>query len=211
MEKFLFDTHNFDPKHKEKPVFSQEEVAQATQQARDEGRAAGIEETTQRQEEAIAAALADIGKKVGTLAKKDEQREVGQTAAAVRIAMRIAHKLLPRFAEEHGLAEIERAVVESFEVRRDEPRIAVTVPAQHLEALRERIDALALEKGFAGNVILIGDDGLRPSDCRVEWADGGAERLYERLFAQIENECAKAIAGMDTVIAEAGENTEDKT
>jgi len=85
-------------------------------------------------------------------------------------------------------------------VRKDEQRIAVMLPPQHLETLKERIDRIALERGFAGKLILIADDGLGPSDCRVEWADGGAERLYERLFAQIEMEFAKAIAVMQKTI-----------
>jgi hypothetical protein len=41
---------------------------------------------------------------------------------------------------------------------------------------------------------------MSPSDVRVEWADGGAERLYERLYAQIELEFAKAIAGMQETL-----------
>ena len=68
-------------------------------------------------------------------------------------------------------------------------------PVTVLEASAE-----ALERGFAGKLILIAEDNLGPSDCRVEWADGGAERLYERLFAQIEMEFAKAIAVMQKTI-----------
>ena len=44
------------------------------------------------------------------------------------------------------------------------------------------------------------DDNLAATDVRVEWADGGAERLYERLFSQVEGEFAKAIAGMQAAI-----------
>ena len=72
------------------------------------------------------------------------------------------------------------------------------VPTMHLDALKNRMDDLALERGFAGKLILIADDTMEASDCRVEWADGGAERLYERLFAQIENEFAKSMSAIQT-------------
>ena len=100
------------------------------------------------------------------------------------------------------LPEIENVVVKAIEIRQDEPRIVVTVHSAHLEALKTRIDAIALEKGYAGKVILIADDNLPSTDCRVEWSDGGVERLYESLFAQIENEFTKSIACMDSSITQ---------
>lgn len=202
MKKFLFDTNNFD---KEKPsavTYTEEQMALARTQSFAQGKAEGVQEARAQQEEAIAAALQEIGARAGKLAADEDRREIEASISAVRLAMRVAHKLLPQFAQKYALGEIERVILESIEVRRDEPRVAVTVPSQHLEALKGRIDALALEKGFAGKVILIGDDHLSPSDCRVEWADGGAERLYERLFSQVENEFAKAIAGMNALAAE---------
>jgi hypothetical protein len=36
----------------------------------------------------------------------------------------------------------------------------------------------------------------------VEWADGGAEKIFERLYTQIENEFAKSIAGMNATLEE---------
>ncbi|HEX2752598.1 MAG TPA: flagellar assembly protein FliH, partial [Alphaproteobacteria bacterium] len=96
--------------------------------------------------------------------------------------------------------EIERVIIENLEVRKDEPRIAVMVPTEHLEILKARVDDMALQRGFAGKLILIADDAMGPSDCRVEWADGGAERLYASLFAQIEGEFAKTFAAMRTTL-----------
>jgi flagellar assembly protein FliH len=203
MKKFLFDTNNFDKTQTEpsKPVFSEEQMALA----RAQGKAEGLAEAREAQEAQIAALLEKTAAQAARLVADEERREIEKCIAAVSLAMRVAHKLLPQFAQKYALGEIERIILESLDVRRDEPRVAVMVPTQHLEALKGRVDALALEKGFAGKLILLADDHLGPSDCRVEWADGGAERLYERLFSQIEGEFAKSIAGMNTVL-----NNEDK-
>ncbi|HYD18988.1 MAG TPA: hypothetical protein VEF76_10960, partial [Patescibacteria group bacterium] len=130
----------------------------------------------------------------------EDKREIQKMMDTVRLTARVTHKLLPRFAERYSMDEIERVITEAIEARRDEPRIAITVPTQHMEALKSGIDALAAKQGFGGKVILLSDDARSPSDVRVEWADGGAERLYERLYAQIESEFAKAIAGMQSTI-----------
>jgi len=203
MKKFLFDTNNFDKAQDlPAPVYTDEQLQLARTQGYAQGKSEGFTEARQQQEEQIAAALMKMAALTEKLAGEEDRREIEKCLSAVSLTMRVAHKLLPQFAQKYALGEIERVISESIEVRRDEPRIAVIVPTAHLEALKPRVDPLSSEKGFAGKIILLADDGLAPSDCRVEWADGGAERLYERLFSQIENEFAKAIAGMNTVLAD---------
>ena len=204
VKKYLFDRHDFDKEAEEaaKPAFTEEQLIVAKMQAQAQGKAEALKEAARSQEEQIARSLAQIGAQCEALVKAEERRETEQMAAAVKLAMRVTHKLLPQFSERFALEEIERVIVKAVEARRDEPRIAVTIPTRHLENLRARIDALAQQKGYAGKVILVADDALGPSDVRVEWADGGAERLYERLFSQVEAEFAKAIAGMQAALKE---------
>ncbi len=202
VKKFLFDAHDFDREREEaaKPVFTEEQLIVAKMQAQAQGKAEGLKEATQRQEEQIAKCLAQMGLACEKLVAAEGVRDVEQMIAATKLAMQVAHKLLPQFAQRFSLEEIERVVLQSIETRREEPRIAIIVPTVHLEALKGRIDQLAHEKGYAGKLIIIADDNLAPTDCRVEWADGGAERLYERLFSQVEAEFAKAIAGMQATL-----------
>lgn len=202
MKKFLFDKHDFDKDRaaEEKPLFTEEQLILAKMQAQAQGKAEGLKEARQGQDEQISKCLQQIGVACDKLIAAEDRREVEQMIAATKLAMQVAHKLLPQFAQRFSLQEIERVVLQSVEARREEPRIAVIVPAVHLETLRQRIDALAMEKGYAGKLILVADDNLAATDVRVEWADGGAERLYERLFSQVEGEFAKAIAGMQAAI-----------
>ncbi len=194
-KKFLFDRNNFDRTKPDAVVYTEEQLALAKNQSLALGKTEGVKDTRQKQEELIAQLLQKTLAQTEKLAKNEDRREVEKCADAVKLAMQVVHKLVPGFAQQYAVPEIERVITQSIEARRDEPRIAVIVPTAHLEFLKTRIDALTTDKSYAGKVILIADDNLPPTDCRVEWADGGAERLYERLFSQIDNEFTKAIAG----------------
>lgn len=202
VKKFLFDTNDFDKDASlpENAVYTEEQLILAKMQAAQAGKADGIRETRAAQEEQALKCFHQIITLLERLILAEDKREIQSMMATVRLTARVTHKLLPRFAEKYSMDEIERVITEAIDARRDEPRIAITVPTLHMEALKAGIDKMAMERGYAGKLILLSDDAMSPSDVRVEWADGGAERLYERIYAQIESEFAKAIAGMQSTI-----------
>jgi len=197
-KKFMFDTNNFaeDEQKAKATLYSEEQLLLAKDQAFAQGLAEGAQEARKQQEEQITAALQKIAALAESLIQAEAARERDMQAEAVRLALRALRKVLPKFAVDYAIGEIENVILQGIQSRKDEARIAVTVPTAHLEALKGRIDALAQERGYPGKVILLADDGLHSTDCRIEWADGGAERIYEYLLAQIENAFAKAIAGL---------------
>jgi len=202
VKKFLFDTNDFG-EHKstaDDPVYTEAQLLLAKNQAFEQGKAEGAQDTRQNQEEQSLRCLENIIKLLEKLILAEDRREIAQMMDTVRLTARVTHKLLPQFSDRFAVDEIERVIAQAVEARRDEPRLAITVPAAHLEALKGQIDRIAVERGYAGKLILLADDNMSPSDVRVEWADGGAERLYERLYAQIELEFAKAIAGMQETL-----------
>ena len=113
MKKFLFDTDNFD-KLKGDATYTEEQLVLAKSQAYAQGKAGGLAEALTTQEAAISAALQRIGGLVEKLAADEERREVEKTISATQLAMRVAHKLLPQFAQKFALQEIERMVLESI-------------------------------------------------------------------------------------------------
>lgn len=199
-KKFLFDAHDFDKTgpSPDDPVYTEDQLVVAKTQSFEQGKTEGQQAASQ----SIAQETAQCLQKAITLLEKlilaEERRELDQMAQTVRLTARVTAKLLPQFAQKYALDEIERVIVEAVEARRDEPRIAITVSTLHLDELKEKIDGLAMEKGYGGKVILIADDNLAHTDVRVEWADGGAERVYERIYAQIETEFAKAIDAIES-------------
>lgn len=201
-KKFLFDTHDFNENAPtaDDPLYTEAQLLLAKEQAREQGKSEGVKDTRLSQEEHLNKCLDKTINLLEKLILAEERREIEQMMNTVKLTAKVTHKLLPAFAENYSLDEIERVLTAAIEARRDEPRIAVTVPAMHLETLRVKIDGMAVERGYAGKLILIADDHMSPSDVRVEWADGGAERMYERLYAQVEAEFAKAILGMQETL-----------
>lgn len=199
-KKFLFDAHDFDKTgpSPDDPVYTEEQLVVAKTQSFESGKTEGLQEATQSQQEATLKCLQRTITLLEQLVLAEDRRELEQMAQTVRLTARVTAKLLPQFAEKFAIDEIERVIVDAVEARREEPRIAITVPTAHLEKMKTDIDALALEKGYAGKVIVIADDNLAPTDVRVEWADGGAERIFERIYAQIETEFAKAIDAIES-------------
>jgi flagellar assembly protein FliH len=199
LKKFLFDGNNFDAGAKpdpSKPVYTEDQARLMRDGAASDARNKALAEAKAAQEAQIAGLLDQISALLLSLTAQEEERELKRMADATRLAMKIVHKLMPGLVDKFALPEIERVILETLETRKDEPRIAVIVPTAHLESLRARIDGIAIEKGYAGKMILVADDNLSPSNCRVEWADGGAERSFERLYAQIEGEFAKTLSAI---------------
>lgn len=226
MKKFLFDTIDFDEPEAvdTTPTFSEEQVTLARDEGLKQGHAKGYAEgyeaaaraAHEAVEEKLRALLDGVTLSLGQLTANEERREMEKCIDAARMALHIVHKLMPQLTASHGLPEVERIIASAVDARRDEPRIAVTVPTALLEPLKGRIDQLAQDRGFAGKLIVIADDAMAPSDCRIEWADGGSERLLGRLMLQIEGEFSRAIAGMQGALEPAREhheqtNEEDNT
>lgn len=110
-----------------------------------------------------------------------------QTAEAVAQSVKaITQKALPRYLEQQGFAEIEKLVIDTLHQLKDEPRLVIRVADQHLDACIKHLNDVATKAAFEGKLVVLADGNLGPSDCRIEWADGGLERLENNLWASID-------------------------
>jgi flagellar assembly protein FliH len=205
-EKFLFDfsfdTPGGDPRQRgavtpAEPVFSRVDLDAATEQARDEGRAAGIAEESIRREQQMCDALSAIAERLGALlaAKASADRENERNT--IELARAIASKLFPALLRKGALAELEAIVIQCMHDTIGEPRLVVRVPDATFEAAQQRIAPLAASNGYPGKVIILVDETLGESDCRVEWADGGAERDIARSWRDIDSAISRALVALN--------------
>ena len=189
IKKFNFD-NSFDPGNegtdsRGERRYTADDLATAEEAAREQGRLAGIAETRATIEHTTAAALSRIGEQLQALGRTIEDIHYESASHALKIAVATVRKLLPDLARRNGLAEIEALVRECLNTFYDEPRMVVRVHDKMLDPLRERIDDIAAGCGFNGKIVLFGDEHLAETDCRVEWADGGAERNLTGLYQEI--------------------------
>ena len=166
-----------------------------------EGHAAGVAEGAEAARAEIqgtdaamtANALDQIARGVANLINAREAGNAARRDQPVHIALAIVRKLMPELARRNGLAEIEGLVRACLTELIDEPRLIVRVSADTIELVRGHLEATVANCGFDTKLVVIGDPNLTPGDCRVEWAEGGAERDTVRLLAEIEQSAARLL------------------
>ncbi|SLN69529.1 FliH/SctL family protein [Oceanibacterium hippocampi] len=197
--KFLFDREFgagevVKAKPKPKPVHTDDDLAAAREAAHAEGVRAGAEQARAGIETVLVQTLETVSAQFQTLAARHEESLREIRAEAAGLAFEIASKLAQSLTEREPLAEIERLIADCLEKLQHEPRVVVRAAEPICEALGPRIDAIARDKAFAGQMVIIPADDMAPGDCRVEWADGGAERDREALEQSIGEAVSRYVA-----------------
>jgi flagellar assembly protein FliH len=204
-QKFLFDV-SFDgppdprargPVTPAEPKFGREELVAAEAVARAAGHAAGVAEAVTAHEHRVAAALGSLADSVTTLLTDRSAAQRDAEFAAIELTRTIVGKLFPALARKTGLAEIAALVTQCMREAVDEPRLVLRVPDALFESAQQHIAPLAASSGYPGTLVILGDEALTGSDCRVEWADGGAERDTARTRREIETAVSLACARIE--------------
>lgn len=179
------------------PLFTEAEMQGACDVARRKGEEAGIargrNEAVAAFDKQVAATLSAIAQQTAAIAKS-VAAEVQAAGKSADLALAIVRKLHPALVERQGLAEIESILGQCLESLKQEPRLVAYVHGARLDALQERLAQLSASSGFEGRIVLIGDETMGESDCRVEWADGGVERDAGRIWRAVEQALARYIA-----------------
>ncbi len=202
IKKFMFDTEfdgdaaveDAEPAPPPEPTYSQAELDATRAAALAEGRKKGLTEAATASDRLAAEALDAIGQQLATLkTAQDEALDAARRDAAA-IAAAIAAKIAPEIARVSAVESIVAFVSERLPDLIEEPRVVVRIADTQLQPIKARLDELAQAAGFAGKFILLAEDGLQAPDCRIEWADGGTERLAPRIAAEIDRLVARYVA-----------------
>jgi flagellar assembly protein FliH len=194
-EKFLFETSFGQDQEASlkkaieappEPTYFDQDLAQARADGMAAGKEAGRQEALESVENAAAEALTAIGRHLPALEESVTAMQERQLRAAVDVSAAMVRKFLPRLAQDNGLQEIEAVVRDAMTRLRDEPRIVIRVCDALLDTVKTRVDTLAGNTGFEGKIVFLAEEGMGPSDVRVEWADGGAERDTARIWQDID-------------------------
>lgn len=168
------------------PRLALEYTAEDLEAAKAEGFQAGKAAAAHEAEARIEQLMQQIVQGTTALLEARDVLESETQREAVVLAHTLASKLAPGLIAKLPLAEIETMVAQVLDERSSEPRLVVRVADQNLDAVRDRIDRLAVQNSFEGDIILLGETQLGESDCRVEWAEGGIERSLEHNAATID-------------------------
>ena len=176
------------------PTFSEEELNLARDSAFEEGRHHGNVEAHQTIDARVAAAMGNLGQQIPDLHRLQIEANDETRRDAIRLASAILKKMLPASCAQHAFAEVAHVVEEVIGHVLDEPRIIVKVADDLVDSMRSRLEEVADSHGFEGRVVVQADARLAPGDCKVEWADGGAERDQARLMDEIDGAVERALS-----------------
>lgn len=209
--KFLFDMpfdgtkpkveRNYAPKPPP-PKFSAEEIDAAKAAAYADGEAAGREAAYGLHQMQLEQALKAIAEQLGAIAESHTRAEVAARAEAVELSVAIARKLAGRLIERQPFDQIEALVLQCLDDMRDEPRLVVRANEAVIQHLDQRIDQLVSQSGFGGKVALVPDETMAMTDCRINWADGSAERRRAMLDKEVDQAVERYIAGLQAELTE---------
>lgn len=173
------------------------EIARVREQEYQRGRADG-------EKEALQSLDAQTSDRAGTLVDQSQQilgRIESECDAirtdAIRIAAAAADRLAGELVRREPAAVLEGLFAQCLEHLGDAPHIALRVDANVAEKLQEKVNTVAIERGFAGKVIVLGDPETPHGDCRIEWADGGVTRDYESLRGKVNEIVERHLAARD--------------
>lgn len=195
--KYTFDTPFEGPRQgarRPRTTFDLAELEAARTAAYDDGMKAGVALERAAIQKREAEALTVIGAALRDIAAARADAH----GAAVRDGARFAAMAARRFAG--GLIardpafEVEALLRRCLEALHGEPRVVLRVGTDAFDVLGPRIDALAGDIGFDGRVVLVGDPAFEGGACRVEWADGGAERNDDEAWAALDAAIDRATA-----------------
>ena len=168
------------------PTFSEEDVARARDEGYQQGRREGAAEALKGLEVRIAGALEKLANDVTGLAatQSTENEAMRHDAAGLLLAM--VRKLFPGWNDAHGLTEVSAMAEKVLSRLFRETRIVVTVDEASVEAVRTRLMAMLERRGFKGDLVVNGEEGLAIGFCHIEWSSGHAVRDTQALMAEIE-------------------------
>lgn len=193
MVKFLFDTV-FDtqevalqaaPPRPEKTYWSTDELNAAKNQSFERGKQAGMDETTAAVSAQTAAALEKIATNVSALTSQLQSQRERLKSEGIVLANIIARSLAAALIAREPLHEIENLFGEALEFLPGTPHIVVRLNESLLEPAKEKLEAIAAEKGFQGKLILLAQSDIGEGDCRIEWAQGGVVKDQQMVLKKM--------------------------
>lgn len=167
-------------------IYSLTDLDDARRDGFEKGHRAGNDEALESVESKLSGQMELIGQQIAQMLQAWDELERQMHREAAILAHALAGKLASGLIAKTPLSEIEALVTQVVEDRTQEPRIVVRISEQDLDAARARVEQLAQAHGFAGDIILLAEDGMTSGDCRVEWAEGGVERCFAHTAATID-------------------------
>jgi flagellar biosynthesis/type III secretory pathway protein FliH len=138
--------------------------------------------------------LEDIGPQIARLNVAQQKAHEHAQINMIRIMQSVTAKLMPVYEKTHGSEEAITVIKDCISDLREAGKLNIFLSAEMADLLKERITEAASRAGFDGEVKIIIDEDMGPSDARLDWGTGGASRDFASIKEQIDAIIERAIS-----------------
>lgn len=167
------------------PSYGQEELDQVAADSFQRGVEQGRAEAMTGIEQRLADSWQTVGDRFRQLQGAHQAALETLSTEVTELAYTMVRQISPTVAKTGGMQEIEAMIAEVFGSLRDEPRIMVRVHPDLVEQVRARMAEIAADNAFEGQITVRPEPELSEGDCRLEWSEGGAERLQSDIWRRM--------------------------
>jgi len=183
--KFTFDTEFAGAEDRPSPAArarqKQTLTTEELEQLEASARQAGENHASVRATEALDRTIAALTIAIRTALDTSHAEIEAVRAEACTVALAMAKKIAPAALAALPAGDVENALRQAMHQAIAEPRLTLRAAPNVVQALAERVDAIAQEEGYEGRVALAADPAMTGADCRIEWRGGGAERSEQTI------------------------------
>lgn len=175
------------------PTFSEAELEAAKSLAKEEGRQQGFDEGIEKanteaakRDKKIEAALQIVVQQVGMIETRHNELMKKQCEELAQLVWIIAHKLVGDALSAAPEAAVKELINACLTVLLHKPKVLLTVHPSIKDTVHEYIEKLISQTGSECHVKVAEDESMNPSEGKLEWKDGFAERDLAAIWSQIQ-------------------------
>ena len=187
LKKYLF-SENFDGDQNAHSF--EQELQQKKEAARaeifNEGRQQGYTEAQQSVEANIARQLEALNGHIQQVLQNQKAANEVMTKEIVDVARQISQVVLPVTYTEETFREVEKNIKDCLNPLHNDTQLRIQLsPANFAESCK-RLETLLQDSAHQGKLHFQENPTLGPFECRIDWVDGGLERIEARIWAECE-------------------------
>lgn len=175
------------------PVYSQEDLAAARQEAYTQGQKDGSLEAHGSFEKHSADLLMAIRDHFSILFDEEERRARMFEKETAQLAYTIFARAFPALNDKFGLQEVKSTIHSVLETVREQPEIIIEVPHPYVDVIQGHVDHL-LRRDGGPRCTVRASDHLGAGQCRMMWNNGHAMRNGQQLAEQIRAQIEQVLA-----------------
>ena len=165
-------------------TYTEEEVADKIEEARKEGYAQGLAAATNSSEAQIQNLLQEMDNALQKKFAEEEELRKSQQSGFRELGLSLLQKFIINLEQDQAEELLNKFLEDNFTNFIKEPKLTFYFNPEIIKKGQDIVARLAHKGDYEGKIVLQKDSSLGLSDCRVEWALGGAERNSEKMKEQ---------------------------